>query len=97
MCIRDRYYQIDRKPIRSSRDIQSFARKYGYDEEKFMTMYSSFSVGIKAKNATRLVNNLGNSGVFSGVPTVVINGKYKLNRTRDTELNIQNMFYLYDR
>jgi|TARA_B100001939_G_scaffold87686_1_gene75127 thiol:disulfide interchange protein DsbA len=92
-----KYYQIDRKPIRSSRDIQSFARKYGYDEEKFMTMYSSFSVGIKAKNATRLVNNLGNSGVFSGVPTVVINGKYKLNRTRDTELNIQNMFYLYDR
>ncbi len=62
-----------------------------------MTTYSSFSIGIKAKNATRLASSLRNSGVLSGVPTIVINGKYKLNRTRDKELNIQNMFYLYDR
>ena len=77
--------------------MREFAKRNGYDDEKFMNLFNSFSVGIKANNATRLVNNLSNSGIFVGVPTVVINGKYKLNRGRDTEVNIQNMFFLYDK
>ena len=90
-------WQVGRKSFRTSNDMREFAKRNGYDDEKFMSLFNSFSVGIKANNATRLVNNLSNSGIFVGVPTVVINGKYKLNRGRDTEVNIQNMFFLYDK
>ena len=51
---------------------------------------------LKAKNALRLVNSLGNAGAFDGVPTVIVNGKYKVIRGRDVEKNILNIIYLSD-
>ena len=61
-----------------------------------MEVYSSFGVGLKAKNAIRLVNSLGNAGVFDSVPTVIVNGKYKVIRGNDVEKNIFNIIYLSD-
>jgi hypothetical protein len=39
---------------------------------------------------------LANAGVLEGVPTIVINGKYKFRRTGDVQRNIDNMLFLYD-
>tara|TARA_B100000427_G_scaffold240976_1_gene203913 strand:- start:23 stop:616 length:594 start_codon:yes stop_codon:yes gene_type:complete len=89
-------WQLKRKPFRTETDMAAFANRHGYDEQKFMQVYNSFGVGLKAKNALRLVNSLGNAGVFDGVPTVIVNGKYKVKRGRDIEKNILNIIYLSD-
>ena len=61
-----------------------------------MYAFNSFGVGLKAKNALRLGKKLSDAGVFEGVPTVIVNGKYRVIRGRDVEKNIQNIIYLYD-
>ena len=53
-------WQLKRKSFRTASDMAAFAKRHGYDEQKFMEVYSSFGVGLKAKNAIRLVNSLGN-------------------------------------
>tara|TARA_B100000073_G_scaffold156862_1_gene129586 strand:- start:2737 stop:3330 length:594 start_codon:yes stop_codon:yes gene_type:complete len=89
-------WQLKRKSFRTASDMAAFAKRHGYDEQKFMEVYSSFGVGLKAKNAIRLVNSLGNAGVFDSVPTVIVNGKYKVIRGNDVEKNIFNIIYLSD-
>ncbi len=90
-------WQLKREPFRDESDMANFARRHGYDEKKFMDTYRSFGVGLKAKNAIRLVNALGSAAVFDGVPTVIVNGKYKVIRGRDVEKNILNIIYLTDK
>ena len=88
--------QLLRKNLSSEDDILEFARRHGYDETKFTNVYNSFGIGIKAQNALRTVRNLANAGVLEGVPTIIINGKYKFRRTGDVQRNIDNMLFLYD-
>ena len=88
--------QLLRKNLSNKNDVLEFARRHGYDEIKFMNVYNSFGIGIKAQNALRTVRSLANAGVLEGVPTIVINGKYKFRRTADVQRNIDNMLFLYD-
>jgi thiol:disulfide interchange protein DsbA len=88
--------QLLRKNFNNEADIEEFAARHDYDQTKFMNVYSSFGTGIKAKNALRTVRELGNAGVLEGVPTILINGKYKFRRTADAQKNISNMLFLYD-
>ena len=88
--------QLLRKNLNSKNDVLEFAKRHGYDDTKFMNVYNSFGIGIKAQNALRTVRSLGNAGVLEGVPTIVINGKYKFRRTADVQRNIDNMLFLYD-
>ena len=88
--------QLLRKNLSSKNDILEFAKRHKYDDEKFMNVYNSFGIGIKAQNALRTVRSLANAGVLEGVPTIVINGKYKFKRTADVQRNIDNMLFLYD-
>ena len=80
----------------SENDVLEFAKRHGYDDTRFMNVYNSFGIGIKAQNALRTVRSLANAGVLEGVPTIVINGKYKFRRTGDVQRNIDNMLFLYD-
>ncbi len=88
--------QLLRENLNSKTDIEEFAARHDYDQTRFMNVYNSFGIGIKAKNALRTVMELGNAGVLEGVPTIVINGKYKFKRTADVQKNIDNMLFLYD-
>ena len=88
--------QLLRKNLSNKNDVLEFARRHGYDEIKFMNVYNSFGIGIKAQNALRTVRSLANAGVLEGVPTIVINGKYKFRRTGDVQRNIDNMLFLDD-
>ena len=87
--------QLLRKNLSSTNDVLEFAKRHGYDDTKFMNVYNSFGIGIKAQNALRTVRSLANAGVLEGVPTIVINGKYKFRRTGDVQRNIDNMLFLY--
>ena len=91
-----RDWQLKNKRFRRESDISAFAKRHGYNVKKFMDAYNSFGVGLKAKNALRLGKKLNDAGVFEGVPTVIVNGKYRVIRGRDVEKNIQNIIYLYD-
>ena len=88
--------QLLRKNLSSENDVLEFAKRHGYDDTRFMNVYNSFGIGIKAQNALRTVRALANAGVLEGVPTIVINGKYKFRRTGDVQRNIDNMLFLYD-
>ena len=88
--------QLLRKNLSSKNDVLDFAKSHGYDDTRFMNVYNSFVIGIKAQNALRTVRALANAGVLEGVPTIVINGKYKFRRTGDVQRNIDNMLFLYD-
>ena len=88
--------QLLRKNLSSKNDVLEFAKRHGYDDTRFMNVYNSFGIGIKAQNALRTVRALANAGVLEGVPTIVINGKYKFRRTGDVQRNIDNMLFLYD-
>ena len=88
--------QLLRKNLSSENDVLEFAMRHGYDDTRFMNVYNSFGIGIKAQNALRTVRALANAGVLEGVPTIVINGKYKFRRTGDVQRNIDNMLFLYD-
>jgi len=88
--------QLLRKNLSSKSDVEEFAKRHNYNQAEFMNVYNSFGIGIKAKNALRKVRELGNAGVLEGVPTIIINGKYKFRRTADVQKNIDNMLFLYD-
>jgi len=88
--------QLLRKNLSSISDVEAFAKRHNYNHTQFMNVYNSFGIGIKATNALRKVRELGNAGVIEGVPTIIINGKYKFRRTADVQKNIDNMLFLYD-
>ena len=53
---------------------------------------------MKARNAINIPRKLVNAGVdFTGVPTVVVNGVYLVNRQRDTSKEIETILYLLER
>ena len=88
--------QLLRKNLSNQSDVEEFAQRHDYDQTQFMNVYNSFGIGIKAKNALRKVRELSNAGVIEGVPTIIINGKYKFRRTVDVQKNIDNMLFLYE-
>ena len=65
----------DRKPLRTIEDIASFFATLGVDEKNFVSTSKSFVV---EGNLARAQQNLGAYGIDS-TPTIIINGKYRLN------------------
>ncbi len=63
----------ERKPMRKPKDIAKLAETLGMDKDKFIKTMSSFAVEGKLKRASQLAKNAG----ISGVPAVIINGKYR--------------------
>ena len=60
------------KQLFDQKSLSQFYVKYGADEKKFNSLYNSFSINGKIKQAY----NLAMEYQLSGVPAVVVNGKY---------------------
>jgi len=79
------YIQVQRAIITSERDIRNVFVLNGADGEKFDKLMSSFSVNSKAKlmkkNQDYFSKKRGPDGkpYLNSVPTVIVNGKYKVN------------------
>lgn len=58
-------------------DAAKFYAKYGADPKEFIGIANSFTVNTKMKQADDLVKAYG----VSGTPTIVVNGKYRLDTT----------------
>jgi len=63
----------NRQRMRSPDDIAELAAALGMDKEKFLKTMDSFGVQTKMNRAMQLAKGAG----ISGVPSVVINGKYR--------------------
>lgn len=63
----------DRKRMRKPADIAKLAATVGLDENKFLKTMTSFGVQTKLNRSIQLAKSAG----ISGVPSIVINGKYR--------------------
>jgi thiol:disulfide interchange protein DsbA len=68
-------WHVERKRLKSDADNIGWAVGHGIDRNKFMSVYDSFSVNVKLKNLTRLVNGYG----VESTPTIVVAGRYLTN------------------
>ncbi len=66
-----------RKFFRSEDDVVDFLTGYGLEESKVRSTYNSFAVETKLRRAQTLISRYG----VTGVPSVIVNGKYRTNAT----------------
>ena len=62
-----------RQPMRDPKKIADLAETLGMDRDKFLSAMQSFAVQTKMNRAVQLAQGAG----LTGVPSVVINGKYR--------------------
>lgn len=81
------YLQIQRAVITSEKDIRNIFVLNGADGDKFDKLMKSFSVNSRAKLMKKHQDTMSGSGALTAVPTLIINGKYRIN---PKELNQKN-------
>jgi len=64
---------VERKTLRSPRQIIKFVEELGLDAEKFGKTMDSFATNTRLTQAMQMASGAG----LTGVPSVVINGKYR--------------------
>ncbi|WP_371375676.1 thiol:disulfide interchange protein DsbA/DsbL [Thalassotalea aquiviva] len=82
--------QVQRKPLASTEELRALFEANGVDGDKFEKMMKSFGVNSKAKKMKKLQDELTRKKALTGVPTIVVNGKYRVNTQeldRDNFLN----------
>lgn len=67
---------IEQKSIRNENDVANFFVQHGVDEKDFNTAFNSMAVESQVKQAEERVRNYKPSGV----PEIVVNGKYRVDR-----------------
>ena len=73
------YIQVQRGAITEAKDIRNIFVLNGVDGAAFDKAFKSFSVNSKAKLMKKMQNDLVKKRALTGVPTVVVNGKYRIN------------------
>lgn len=63
---------VEKKRMRKPKDIAALAAELGVDKDEFLEVMQDFSVGLKLQRANQLATSAG----ITGVPAIVINGKY---------------------
>ena len=73
------YIQVKRAVITSESDIRNIYVLNGADGDKFDKLMKSFNVNSKAKALKKSQDDMAGKRALTGVPTVIVNGKYKIN------------------
>lgn len=73
------YIHKSRANFGSEKDVLNLLQTAGLDRATFEKAMNSFTVKSEAKRMLALQNKLTNSGKLNSVPTIVVNGKYKVN------------------
>jgi len=87
-----KYLQIDREKFDSEKDIRNIFVENGGDGAKFDKGMKSFSIISEAKRNKKIQDKLSQARHLTGVPTMVINGKYVIN---SKSLDDKNFFADY--
>lgn len=73
------YIQVQRATVSSEQDLRNIFVLNGADGEKVDKLMKSFSVNSKAKAMKKHQEHLNKARGITGVPTLVVNGKYRVN------------------
>ncbi|GAA0811440.1 DsbA family protein [Colwellia asteriadis] len=73
------YVHVQRAVIASEKDVRNIFVLNGADGEKFDKLMNSFNVNSKAKLLKKNQQTMADKGALTGVPTVIVNGKYRIN------------------
>jgi len=82
--------QIDKKRLDKEDVLADFFVKHGISKKDFTDTYNSFLVDAKTRQAESIAGRYG----VTGVPAVVINGKYRVSGS--TAKNYENMIKVMD-
>lgn len=74
-----KYIQVQRAVITSEKDIRNIFVLNGADGEKFDKLMKSFGVNSKAKLMKKNQETMTQKRAITGVPAVIVNGKYRIN------------------
>ncbi|KXJ56003.1 MAG: disulfide bond formation protein DsbA [Colwellia sp. Phe_37] len=72
------YIHVQKAVFTSEKDIRNVFVLNGADGEKFDKLMKSFGVASKAKNMKKQQDYFVKKGALTGVPTVIVNGKYRV-------------------
>ncbi len=82
--------QNKKQKLTSEDDLAEFFVARGVDETEFRNAYKSFLVDAKLRQAQQMAPRYG----ITGVPALVVNGKYKINarlaKSQDNMINVMN-------
>jgi thiol:disulfide interchange protein DsbA len=73
------YIQIQKAAITTEKDIRNIFVLNGADGVKFDKLMKSFSVNSRAKSMKKHQDFMAKNGALKGVPTIIVNGKYRIN------------------
>jgi len=73
------YIQVQRAVVTSEKDIRNIFVLNGADGDKFDKLMKSFNVNSKAKSMKKHQDTMSKKGALTGVPTIIVNGKYRIN------------------
>lgn len=73
------YIHVQRAVITSEKDIRNIFVLNGADGDKFDKLMKSFSVNSQAKSMKKHQDTMSKSGALKSVPTIIVNGKYRIN------------------
>ncbi len=60
-------------------EVEYFFKGFGIEKERYLSVSNSFGVN----NAVKQANNRMRQWTVTGVPTIIVNGKYKVSGTRE--------------
>ncbi|PKG85430.1 disulfide bond formation protein DsbA [Colwellia sp. 75C3] len=83
------YIHVQRAVITSEKDLRNIFVLNGADGDKFDKLMKSFSVNSKAKSLKKYQENMTAKRVLTGVPTIIVNGKYKIDATKLDKNNFE--------
>jgi thiol:disulfide interchange protein DsbA len=87
-----KYLQTDRATVSSEKDLRNIFVLNGGDGAKFDKGMKSFSIISQAKRNKKIQDKLSQSRHLTGVPTMIVNGKYVIN---SKSLDDKNFFADY--
>jgi thiol:disulfide interchange protein DsbA len=83
------YIHVQKAVITSEKDLRNIFVLNGADGDKFDKLMKSFSVNSKAKSLKKYQENMTAKRVLTGVPTIIVNGKYKVDATKLDKNNFE--------
>ncbi len=73
------YLQVQRATVTSEKDVRNIFMIQGVDGDAFDKTYNSFAVNSKAKLMKKNQDEMAKKRAITGVPAVIVNGKYRIN------------------
>ena len=83
------YIHVQRAVITSEKDVKNIFVLNGADGDKFDKLMKSFSVNSKVKVMKKNQDTMSAKRALTGVPTIIVNGKYKVDATKLDKNNFE--------